>query len=179
MLDLGIQELIVILLVALLVFGPKRLPEIGRTIGKGMAKLKEAMDGVKEEVNAELHDVKGPLLRAKQQMDAEIYKVKKPIYDIGGQISDELQDIVEPIHSAEGQLNIEFPEIKSRETLLKDDPHKAGRAPESKESLQTSIDDTFLPESEIKRPELNPYRGEGNTSMASTEPAAIMERDGR
>ncbi|NIR25464.1 MAG: twin-arginine translocase TatA/TatE family subunit, partial [Gammaproteobacteria bacterium] len=34
MFDLGIQELVVIFVVALLVFGPKRLPELARTMGK-------------------------------------------------------------------------------------------------------------------------------------------------
>ncbi len=54
MFDLGIQELIVIFIVALLVFGPKRLPELGRTIGKGIAELKRAMHNVKEQIDSEI-----------------------------------------------------------------------------------------------------------------------------
>lgn len=53
MFDLGIQELIVIFIVALIVFGPKRLPELGKTLGKGMLELRKAMEGVKEQINAE------------------------------------------------------------------------------------------------------------------------------
>jgi TatA/E family protein of Tat protein translocase len=53
MFDLGIQELIVIFVVALLVFGPKRLPELGRTLGKGILELKKAMEGVKEQIQTE------------------------------------------------------------------------------------------------------------------------------
>ena len=55
------QELIVIFIVALLVFGPKRLPELGRTIGKGMAELKKAMYGIKEQMDSELHEIQDPL----------------------------------------------------------------------------------------------------------------------
>ena len=61
MFDIGMQELILIFIVALLVFGPKRLPELGRTIGKGMAEIKKAMYGVKEQIDSELRDIKDPL----------------------------------------------------------------------------------------------------------------------
>lgn len=60
MFDLGIQELLVIFIVALLVFGPKRLPELGSSLGKGIAELKKAMQGIKEQVDAEMHDIKEP-----------------------------------------------------------------------------------------------------------------------
>ncbi len=53
MFDLGIQELVVIFVVALIVFGPKRLPELGRTLGKGILELKKAMEGVREQIRVE------------------------------------------------------------------------------------------------------------------------------
>ena len=43
--EIGIAGLIVILIVALLVFGPKRLPEIGRSLGKGMREFKDSITG--------------------------------------------------------------------------------------------------------------------------------------
>ena len=50
--EVGITGLIVILIVALLVFGPKRLPEIGRSLGKGMREFKDSVSG--EEKKPEL-----------------------------------------------------------------------------------------------------------------------------
>jgi sec-independent protein translocase protein TatA len=40
--SLGIQEMIVIFVIALIVFGPKKLPEIGKSLGKGIAEFKKA-----------------------------------------------------------------------------------------------------------------------------------------
>jgi sec-independent protein translocase protein TatA len=43
--SIGWQGLIVILLIALIVFGPKRLPEMGRSLGRGMREFKESITG--------------------------------------------------------------------------------------------------------------------------------------
>ncbi len=47
--EIGIAGLVVILIVALLVFGPKRLPEIGRSLGKGMREFKDSITGGSDE----------------------------------------------------------------------------------------------------------------------------------
>ena len=52
--EVGITGLIVILIVALLVFGPKRLPEIGRSLGKGMREFKDSITGSSDDEKAEL-----------------------------------------------------------------------------------------------------------------------------
>ena len=52
--SLGLPEIIFILLLALLIFGPKRLPEIGRTLGKGMSEFRKASNDLKRTINAEL-----------------------------------------------------------------------------------------------------------------------------
>ncbi|MBU4321376.1 MAG: Sec-independent protein translocase protein TatB [Thermodesulfovibrionales bacterium] len=79
MFDIGMQELILIFIVALLVFGPKRLPELGRTIGKGMAEIKKAVHGVKEQMDSELRDIKDPLSSVKEQIDSELRDIKDPL----------------------------------------------------------------------------------------------------
>jgi sec-independent protein translocase protein TatA len=43
--NVGPLELIVVLIIALIVLGPKRLPEVGRSVGRGMREFKEAMSG--------------------------------------------------------------------------------------------------------------------------------------
>ena len=43
--NVGGPELIIILVIALLVLGPKKLPEVGRSVGKGMREFKESLSG--------------------------------------------------------------------------------------------------------------------------------------
>jgi len=46
---IGIWEILILLLVVLLVFGPKRLPEMGRSLGKGMREFKDSISGKDDE----------------------------------------------------------------------------------------------------------------------------------
>ena len=50
---IGIWELLILLLVLLLVFGPKRLPEMGRQLGKGMREFKDSVTGDSKDDEAE------------------------------------------------------------------------------------------------------------------------------
>ena len=42
---IGATEIVILLIVALLVFGPKRLPEMGRSLGRGMREFKDSISG--------------------------------------------------------------------------------------------------------------------------------------
>ena len=52
--SLGLPELAFIFILALLIFGPKKLPEIGRTLGKGMSEFRKATSDLKRSINTEL-----------------------------------------------------------------------------------------------------------------------------
>ena len=54
--SLGIPEVIVILGVALIIFGPKKLPELGRNLGKGLKNFKESLTSAAGEMKAGLTD---------------------------------------------------------------------------------------------------------------------------
>ena len=55
MFDIGLQELALIFVIALLVFGPKKLPELGKGLGEGIRALKDGMKDhdTKSEVKTE------------------------------------------------------------------------------------------------------------------------------
>ena len=51
--SLGFHEIMFILVLALLIFGPKRLPEIGRTIGRAMGEFRRATNDLKRSIDVE------------------------------------------------------------------------------------------------------------------------------
>ncbi len=55
MFGIGIGELILILVIALIVFGPEKLPEIARNIGKVYRQIRDFSDNVKENIERELN----------------------------------------------------------------------------------------------------------------------------
>jgi sec-independent protein translocase protein TatA len=57
----GLFELVFIFVLALLIFGPKKLPEIGKTIGKGMREFKKATNDLKSNWDEHLKDAESPV----------------------------------------------------------------------------------------------------------------------
>lgn len=59
--NLGFPELVIIFVVALVIFGPRKLPELGHSLGKGLAEFKRASNELKrtweDEVDAMKHEV--------------------------------------------------------------------------------------------------------------------------
>ena len=54
---LGVPEMIFVFVLALLVFGPKKLPELGRTFGKGMAEFRRASNELKSTFQTEMDNI--------------------------------------------------------------------------------------------------------------------------
>jgi Tat protein translocase TatB subunit len=92
MFGIGTWELVVILALALILLGPAKLPEVAKSIGKGLASLRKSADEVKKEIDldsmaAEIADVDG---------DSEIAELKQMV-DVRGHIRRALDDLDEPL----------------------------------------------------------------------------------
>jgi TatA/E family protein of Tat protein translocase len=70
MFGIGTPELVVILIIALVVIGPKHLPEMARALGKGIGEFKKATSELKETINADedLREISKSLSEAKDEV---------------------------------------------------------------------------------------------------------------
>jgi sec-independent protein translocase protein TatA len=64
--SLGFGEILIILVIALIVFGPRRLPEMGRTIGRSLREFRRTTSEIRSEITADLDD-EPPRLTAEQR----------------------------------------------------------------------------------------------------------------
>ncbi len=67
MFGIGMPELIVIFIVALLVFGPKKLPELGKALGRGLSEFKRATEEIKNEISTEVQEIEKQAADLKSQ----------------------------------------------------------------------------------------------------------------
>ena len=75
MFDIGFWELVIMALVALVIVGPERLPELARNAARTIRKIKAFIQGVKREVEKELE------LDKLNDLDESIHKVEKLMHD--------------------------------------------------------------------------------------------------
>jgi len=86
--QLGFSEMLVIFVIALLVFGPKKLPELGKSLGKGIREFRKATNELKSTWEDQVRDIKAPL-----------DDVKRDIHEMGQDIKTDLYKSIEAEHS--------------------------------------------------------------------------------
>jgi sec-independent protein translocase protein TatA len=88
--SIGPMELILIFVVALLVFGPKKLPEIGRSVGKAIREFKKTSEEIKSRIEEEIEA-------------SEVKDVAKTLETEAKEIKDNLTKELEKHDAEEGQ----------------------------------------------------------------------------
>ena len=91
MFNLGMPELIVIFIVALLVFGPKKLPELGKSLGRAINEFKHASQEFKDHLESEVgtSEIKEELLKQQKELRDSLTPAIKPAEESKPEVKEE------------------------------------------------------------------------------------------
>lgn len=95
MIDIGSLEIFLLLVIALLVIGPQRLPEVAREIGRGIGKAKRMMSRFREESQIDKHLDE---FRSYVDLEEDMKEIKESISPIGD-VTDSIKEVTGDIHN--------------------------------------------------------------------------------
>ena len=79
--QLGFSEMLMIFVIALLVFGPKKLPELGKSLGKGIREFKKATEELKSNWEDHVKDIAEPINDMKRDIHSMGQSIKTDVYN--------------------------------------------------------------------------------------------------
>jgi Tat protein translocase TatB subunit len=88
-LNIGFGEMVVILIIALLVFGPERLPEIARQVGRFMRQVRSMSDDVQRAIMSETSVITKPL----EETRREIESTARPVRELQTEIDRNMREV--------------------------------------------------------------------------------------
>jgi len=126
--SLGTGEIVVIVLVALIIFGPHRIPEISRKAGQLLAQAREMSRSVTDSFGDELNDITAPIKDLKSEYDSTMGEMKSAASSVAG-------------------MSIEIPEINlNPKDILKSKPEDAAGAKTADEKPDAPTPDAVVEE---------------------------------
>lgn len=84
--SIGGPELLLIFIIALLIFGPRKLPEVGKTIGKGLAQFKRAAFDFKRSLETEVDEETNVLKQVKKDLKETEKELKEPFREVAREL---------------------------------------------------------------------------------------------
>ena len=72
MFGIGITEIVVILLIALMILGPKRFPKLIRAIAKAMHRVKRTLNSLSRDINTEVREIRAEIQEDESEDDGRI-----------------------------------------------------------------------------------------------------------
>ncbi|MBW7871657.1 MAG: twin-arginine translocase TatA/TatE family subunit [Flavobacteriia bacterium] len=94
---ISFEEITVILLIAVVVFGPKKIPEIARGLGEGMRAMKKATEDIKREILDSADGMENPVKDIKDTIEDTANSVSDSVSNPVKDFKESLDDAVGPI----------------------------------------------------------------------------------
>src|SRR5204863_10095796 len=91
--SIGMPEMLIILVIALIIFGPRKLPELGRSLGKSLAEFKRASNELKNTLEEEIR-------LDEQRSTIEAQKAAAPSTTTPHETPTPVQDHTAPVHDS-------------------------------------------------------------------------------
>lgn len=103
MFDIGFSEILLIMVVALIVIGPERLPRVARSLGQWWARLQRYVNKVKQEIStsAELDELR----KAQRDMQAELDALERSVRRANEEIEKEVRALEQDLDQTSRELS--------------------------------------------------------------------------
>jgi sec-independent protein translocase protein TatA len=113
-------EIFVIIIVALLLFGAEKLPDIAKTIGKGMRDFKKATDDIRNEIESSTSDFRKDLTDVRDSIKTDVTsyteKITKDMNDVSDSIKNDMNNVTsearQGMQETASSINNDLSEIK-------------------------------------------------------------------
>ena len=138
-LNIGTQEMMLIILAALLLFGGKKLPELARGLGRGIRDFKDASEGIKKEISEQINNFEKEIEDVKTDLE------KEPVNTVSKVQDNIVEDDNITTDKQENTLTNSEPQFSSPEGTYE---HKAYTTPTSDDYYNYGYNDNFADQKE-------------------------------
>lgn len=123
-LNIGTQEMVLIVIVILLLFGGKKLPELARGLGRGIREFKDASEGIKQEISDQINNFE-------KDLDVTVDEPKQETKPVEPEADDKVTSTADEVENAEKveekpEDKNSFPQFTTPENTL---THNPGQQP--------------------------------------------------
>ena len=133
MFDIGFWEILLILVLALVVLGPERLPQAARSVGYWVGKARRYVEGVKHQVETEFDS--SELKRLLRNQEVQIKELQNKMTDTGKSVAGVYTDALDA--KEDPKVSHDEPEYKPEYEILEDDfEDQGGVASENEQSIK-------------------------------------------